>query len=306
VGSCTGRITELPTGNTSDLIAWGADSRSVRGAAVKGERLSRRGFSDLASRLSERDLAIVADALQLKLLSARQIESLHFDAAQHASPLTAARTCRRVLNRLVRDGLLVRLERRTIGGLRAGSASYIYAAGPRSHRLDPDERPRRRFREPTATFVDHTLAISDLVVSLRTAERAGRLEILDLQAEPDCWRTLASHRSNMLRPDLFVALVVDDYEYHSFVEIDLATEGLPRLLGKCQTYVDYFEAGTEQHANGIFPRVVWLLNDQSRAERLRQALHHRQQHSDLFHVDGIQEGLTALSDGALNATGGAA
>ena len=88
----TGRIDQTISRNTSLLIIYGADREDGRGRPVKGDRLGRRGFSNLASHLSERDLAIVADVLKLKLLSARQIETLHFDAAQHASPLTAART----------------------------------------------------------------------------------------------------------------------------------------------------------------------------------------------------------------------
>lgn len=270
---------------------------------MKGERLGSRGFAALQARLSERDQAIVNDVGQLKLMSARQIEASHFDAAQHATALTAARTCRRVLNRLVRDRLLVRLQRRTVGGVWAGSASFIYALGPIGHRFDPQGRTRRRFREPTGTFVAHTLAITDLVISVRLAERAKQLEILGLETEPRCWRPLGSHGDHVLRPDLYARLGVGDYEYHAFVEIDLATEGLPRLLAKCQSYVAYYEGGTEQTANGIFPRVVWLLDDVQRAARLRDTIQRRQFQPELFSVADLDRGLAGLTDGAFGATG---
>ncbi len=267
------------------------------------EHLSARAFAALANGLSDRDRAIVIDVLACKLLSARHIERLHFDTSLHATPATATRTCRRVLERLVRDRLLVRLHQRTVGGLRAGSASYIYAPGPRAHRLVPGTR-RQRFREPTATYVDHTLSIADLVVTLRRTAASGRVELLELQTEPDCWRQIGGGSQRVLRPDLFVALAIDDYEYHSFVEVDLGTEGLPRLLGKCALYQRAFEAGDEQRARGLFPRAVWLLDDPERAERLRQAIRRRQLASDLFVVAILDAPMPALTEGALNAADG--
>ncbi len=263
---------------------------------MKGERLSAAGFDALNSQLSERDRAIVADVLRFKLLSARQIEALHFSAELHATTMTAARTCRRVLNRLVRDRLLVRLQRRTVGGVWAGSASFIYAVGPIGHLLDDAGRTRRRFREPTATFVNHTLAIVDVLVHLRQAERRSRVEILRLESEPSCWRPMGSH-GNVLRPDLFVALALNDYEHHSFVEVDLGTEGLPRLIAKCRSYVAYFDSGVEQATHDIFPRVIWLLNDEARAKRLLDTIHRRRLQPDLFTVARLDDALSALTDG---------
>ena len=264
---------------------------------MKGGRLGAQAFAKLRARLSERDVAIVTDVARLRLMSTLQIEALYFDAERHASALTAARTCRRVLNRLVRDRLLVRLQRRTVGGVWAGSASFIYALGPIGHRLNPELISRHRFREPTATFVAHTLAISDLAVALRQAERAKRLDILGLETEPSCWRPLGSHGSQVLRPDLFVRFGVGDYEYHAFVEIDLGTEGLPRLLAKCQTYVAYYDSNAEQATHGIFPKVVWLLDDDQRAQRLTEAIHRRRIRSELFTVASIDNALRALSEG---------
>src|ERR1700682_4418500 len=77
----------------------------------------------------------------------------------------AARTARRVLERRVDDRLLVRLDRR-VGVVRAGSASFVYGLGPVGQRVLGFGGPRRRFREPTSTFVVHTLAITELVVEL--------------------------------------------------------------------------------------------------------------------------------------------
>ena len=96
---------------------------------MSSERLSRRGVEMLANRLSARDRAIIGQVAKLRLMSARQIESLHFTDADHESHLAAARACRRVLERMVQHRLLTRLDRR-VGGLRAGSASYRLLPGP--------------------------------------------------------------------------------------------------------------------------------------------------------------------------------
>jgi hypothetical protein len=250
----------------------------------------------LRERLTERDVAIVGQVAQLKFMSARHIETLHFPSSQHASALTAARACRRVLKRLVRDRLLVRLERR-IGGVRAGSASFIYGLGPVGQRVLGLDGPRRRFREPTVTFVSHTLAISDLVADLTIAARSGTFELIELQAEPVCWRPLGSLGSQTLRPDLFVSLGLGGYEYRWFCELDLGTESLPRLLAKCQTYQTYYRTGVEQQTHGVFPRVVWLMSETARAQRLRAAIERsRALTSELFLVTLVERAIDTFTD----------
>src|SRR6266851_903019 len=101
----------------------------------------------LRSDLSERDLAILRSVHHLHFLSATQLQRLHFPSTSH-TPLGAVRSCRRVLARLVDCRALIRLERR-IGGVRAGSASFVYSLGPVGQRLLADEAPRRRRQEPS-------------------------------------------------------------------------------------------------------------------------------------------------------------
>ena len=96
--------------------------------------VSAKGLEQLRERLSGRDLAIIGQVADLRLMSARQIEAVHFPASEHDSQPAAARARQRVLGRLVRDRLLIRLERR-IGGVRAGSAGFVFAVGPVGYRL---------------------------------------------------------------------------------------------------------------------------------------------------------------------------
>jgi hypothetical protein len=260
--------------------------------------LGRRGLERLLDELTGRDRAIVRQVAELRLMSARQIERIHFSAVDHASAASAARCARRVLERLVRERLLVRLQRR-IGGVRAGSAGYIYALGPVGQRVIGEGGPRRRPREPVAHSVVHTLAISEIVVALTEASRLGQLEILQLQTEPTCWRyRLNSYGSKeVLKPDLFVSVGVGDFEHRWFVEVDLGNQSTPSLLRKCDAYERYYRAGSEQAEHKVFPRVIWLLPDNERAERLAKAIadNGRLTHA-LFQVAMAEGALDVMSE----------
>ena len=234
-------------------------------------RTSRLAIEQLRERLSPPALAIVADVAELRLMSARQIEALHFPPSAGVSAASAARQCRRALHRLVAARVLLRLERR-IGGVRAGSAAFIYGLGPVGHRLAgaPGARPRRF--EPALAFVEHQLAVSQLVVDARLAARAGRFELVELQAEPTCWRTLPGYGRAVLRPDLLLAVANDDLEYRWFIELDRATHHAPAMRRKARLYETYYRSGVEQATHEVFPRVLWIVPDAARAERLHATL----------------------------------
>ena len=261
-------------------------------------RLGSTQLTRLRDDLSDRDLAIVGQVSELRLMTARQIETLHFGEERHASRVTATRTCRRVLERLVENRLLIRLHRR-IGGLRAGSAGYIYALGPVGQRVLELDGPRRRFREPTTLFVDHTLAIGQLVVGLTVAAQQGVCDLLAAEAEPTCWRPFAAVGGRqVLRPDLYVALGVGSYEHRFFVEIDRGTESLPVVLRKCRVYDAYYRSGTEQAKHGVFPRACWVVPDEQRAARLRQAIDSSRDLTDrLFTVTVSDDAVGLLTGG---------
>lgn len=235
-------------------------------------RVGRHDLFVLQQRLSERDRQVLQYVAELRLLGARQIQALLFPDERHASPTTAARSCRRVLERLTCEGLLARLERR-VGGARAGSASYIYTLTSRGQRVLDIDGPRRRLAEPSAFFVDHTLAIADFLVRLVVAARSGAFVLGEWQAEPACWRDVSTLGGQIvLRPDLFVVLLVNEYELRWFVEIDRGTEHLPTLLRKCRLYHTYYKNGVEQRAHEVFPRVLWIAMHEGRAGRLREAI----------------------------------
>jgi hypothetical protein len=229
-------------------------------------------------------------------MSGRQLQVLFFPIEDHATARSAARGCRRVLERLHRDHLLVRLERR-VGGVRAGSASFVYAVGPVGQRLLAQVGARRRLAEPSGYFVAHTLAIAELAVQLTVAARRGSFELLQLQNEPTCWRTFSGVGARqVLRPDLFVSVGVGEYEYRWFIELDRGTESLPTVVRKCRTYQAYYAAGAEQAKHQVFPRVLWITPDEIRAQRLHGAISEQRGLSQaLFTVTTTPEALQVMT-----------
>lgn len=262
---------------------------------MSGGVVGRVGLDDLRADLSGRDLAIIGQVANLRLMTGRQIEAVHFPVGEHETAAAAARAARRCLERLACQRLLVRLDRR-IGGIRAGSLSFVYALGPVGHRVLQRSDARPRYREPSAIFVDHTLGVAQLVIDLTEAARRDELDLLGCQAEPRCWRQFTSTSGlTVLRPDLFVSLGVGDFEHRWFVEVDRGTEHLPALIRKCRQYEAYYATGVEQAEHGVFPRACWIVPDARRADRLRTAIDDDRRLTDtLFHVTTTNAGVDAL------------
>jgi hypothetical protein len=238
---------------------------------MNGLRTSARSIAQLRRQIDARQRVIVEQVAELRLMSGRQIEALHFQADAGVSAASAARQCRRTLSRLVEQRLLHRLDRR-VGGIRAGSASFVYGLGPVGHRLLELDVARPRPHEPGSLFVDHQLAVAQLFVDVSLAASAGQLELLEVQGEPACWRSLPSHGRTVLRPDIYLALARDELEYRWFVELDRGTVHLPAVLRKARLYETYYRCGVEQAAHDVFPRVLWVVPGPKRAEQLRALL----------------------------------
>lgn len=250
-------------------------------------RVGRRGLESRAAQLSERDWQIIGSVAAHRFLTTRQLQALHF--ADHATELAGARACRRVVERL-RSGRVLTNLRRRVGGVRAGSASFVWTLdviGDRLLQQRRGESRRRRVHEPSTAFLDHTLAIADVHIELVGAERAGGLELVRIELEPDCWRTFLSGSGGreVLRPDLYAVVAEpgsttldgsaaqsNGFEDCWFIEVDRGTESLPTVLRKCGQYESYRRSGREQQQLGTFPRVLWLVPDDRRRARLAGAV----------------------------------
>jgi Replication-relaxation len=301
-GCLSFRVAGSARHNPSRHIFFGNERKEkwgyrVRRATPARPYVSARGLKQTRERLSERDLGVIRQVAELRLMSARQIQALHFPDVEHDNEQAATRARQRVLERLTRERLLIRLERR-IGGVRAGSAGFVLALGPVGQRVLAIDGPRRRSYEPTLRFVDHTLAVAQLIVDVTVASRRGLLDLVDVQPEPRCWREFSDMGGRrLLRPDAYVALGSGEYELRWFIEVDRASESLPVIVRKCRLYADYYQSGKEQAAQGgVFPRVCWIVPDGSRAERLRRTItQDRTLPEGLFVVTTSEQAVAVLS-----------
>lgn len=238
--------------------------------------MTRSDLVTLLEQLSDRDLAILDDLERFRLLSARQIQRLHF-VGGNSDSTASMRAANRALGRLRRHDLVRTLARR-VGGVRAGSAGFVYYLGPVGDRLQRHHRgepgPRRRYSEPSWYFVEHTLAVAELAVQTIEASRTGAFDILQLTPEPGCWQSSLSPEgvTQWLKPDLLLVTAAGDYENHWFIEVDLSTEHLPVVLRQCAAYQAHRDNGRYQAEHGLFPAVLWVAPDERRATAIRVAI----------------------------------
>jgi len=228
--------------------------------------------AQLAEKLSLRDAGMLRDLARLRCLTGIQLERLHFHDL--AAP-NRNRARNRVLGRLTRLEVVTTLDRR-IGGVRRGSDGLVYAldiAGQRVVRLltGQDESPARRPWTPGLPFLAHTLAVAELYVQLREAERAGQLELTDFRAEPAAWHRTAS--LGTLKPDAYVQIASPRTEDVWWLEVDLATESRTTLRRKLSLYLLAHQTGTSGPGpDGLLPRVLVTVPTDRRLEVVREVI----------------------------------
>jgi hypothetical protein len=211
---------------------------------MTGTRITAAGVRGLSELLGDRDMELIRSLGQVRVATTRQLERLHF---HEGTPLSNARVCRRTLDRLTGWKVLERLNRR-IGGVRAGSASFVYVLAVAGQRLLGAGGPAggRRYQRPwtpSAAFLGHALAVTELYVRLVEGPRRQGFELMEFQGEPRCWRSFTGPGGEpvSLKPDAFVRLATPEFIEHAFVEVDRGTESprgshgqarpLPRILG---------------------------------------------------------------------------
>jgi protein involved in plasmid replication-relaxation len=236
---------------------------------MTGRYVTSRAARVLAERLSERDWLVLERVADLRFVSGAQLARLCFAGSR--DPSANARAARRALLRLTRLGVLERLPR-PIGGVRAGSAGFVYRLGIAGHRLAAvrgwrPEQQRRRSLVPGTLFLRHTLLIGELHTRLVEGERSGRFELLELTAEPLCHRPYDGPGGQpvTLKPDSYVRLANGPYEDSYFIEVDRGTEGSRALSWQLERYTAYYASGQEQRSRGVFPKVLWLTTTPQRA-----------------------------------------
>ncbi|MGN6217678.1 MAG: replication-relaxation family protein [Solirubrobacterales bacterium] len=269
---------------------------------MTSRNVTRALLDELLTQLDERDLAVLRSVADLRFVSGAQLQRMHFYEAP--DPAVNARSARRCLLRLVRVDLLVRLPRR-VGGVRSGSAGFIYHLGLAGQRLavllgwHPDRR-RRRSQLPGTFFLKHSLATSELHTLLIEGDRASRFELLELVAEPACWRSyggVGNQGQATLKPDSYARIGVGEFEDSYFFEVDRGSEGSKAIQRKLREYMGYAASGQEQESRGVFPRVLWLTPDEDRALAIGECVRRLpMSERELFAVARLGDAADVVSD----------
>ena len=244
----------------------------------KHKKYRRGQLVKLEDKLTARDRAVMEALRKYRFLTSSQVGRIFF--ADCSTPTSRTRNQNLLLKRLAEYELIRALERR-IGGSGGGSSVQIWHLTEAGYRLlmldDPDTFRRKRFLEPSAQFIEHTLAIAECAVQLHTMCRYSHdldLEVID--TEPSCWRRYNDDGQVVqLKPDMYAITTcegVDEkrYEDRWFIEMDLSTEAPRQVVEKCNAYLRYYYTGIEQNDTGMFPLVLWIVKDETRKIRLKQ------------------------------------
>jgi hypothetical protein len=213
----------------------------------------------LAHQLSDREWSVVVTLRVVRVATSTQLEHLHFRDVTR-------RQARKVLASMVSRRLLARLPR-VVGGVRAGSAGYVYVLDVAGLRMG---RPGgARVQRPWSignAFLVHSLAVTDLFVQVAEAESRHAVVVQYFRSEPACWRPFLGPGGArvVLKPDAELGLEIDRYEDRWFIELDRATESRSTLARKLTRYVQYWRSGQEQARTGVFPKVLWVVPDAAR------------------------------------------
>ena len=295
----TGTDLAVPTSATTPTTMKGAaKTETTKSQRQAPTRIGRAQLQAIAERLDATDRELLALLAAHRYATTRQLAQITELSGQYGSARSALRQTSRRLRRQHGLGLVDHLARR-IGGTRAGSAGYVWYLTAAGQRLtDEGRKARRRFQEPSALFLAHTLAITQARVVIEQAIHAVGGHLARLRTEPACWRSWLRLGGALgwLKPDLEAITATDTgTEYHWLLEADLDTEHPARLLAKCHDYQAHLASGTFQAQHGYYPQVVWLLTNQARAGRLAEQIAADQTLTpELFKITAAPEQLAAL------------
>lgn len=258
----------------------------------------------LRERLTPRDMQIISFIEQAHCAFTHQLTRLFFASASNEQ--AASKACRRNMQKLLEYKLVNKLDRK-IGGYRAGSNANIWYLTDAGYKLldleDPDTPlKRRRFLEPSAITLRHRLTSVECYIQMVElgrkiqlggnvqAEEAGgnsgaasktnsgtitprSFSVRKVEFEPKSWKQYPyDNKNKYLKPDLFISIEKDGYEYLYFVEIDLASESMTDILRQCESYHDCYNSRAIQNEYDIFPIVLWIVPDEKRKERFVKVL----------------------------------
>jgi hypothetical protein len=244
-------------------------------STTPGTRLSRyrRAATEVAHKLTERDLDILALVQSFRLLTSDYIQALGSGSKQGLL---------RRLQKLYHAGYLDRITpRRTKAG---GSAAMVYgitnkgvrtlqAAGRMVRVTSTDWNAQNRSLD--GLFVDHTLLISQIrtVLTLATrngsgVELAGWTEGRELVERVEVTSD-GGYAQIPVAPDAFFSLKDAKGTLHLFLEADRGTMTIERFMQKLRAYEAYYAQGKHLEKFGRkYFRVITITASQNREKHL--------------------------------------
>jgi len=209
---------------------------------------------------------------------------------------------KRVLTQRVLDGLrqrsLVAATQRLVGGPGGGSGRVGYFLTPRGARLAATLVPGLPLRRDSAirgTFlVGHAAMTADVALAFRRAARtrAGH-ELVDWECD---WQAALRLGSSTVIPDARLVYRTAGYELTAFIEIDLGTEGTRFFARKVERYLDLYVSGDWRSYLSVWPLVLTVTPQQSRASALRLATESVLEAHGYSEADPIQFDFAAVGD----------
>lgn len=222
---------------------------------------------EVAQSLGPDEHFILRQLATMRLATARQLQQL-----AGVDGDAAIRRFRRRLARMTEVRLLGRLER-SIGGVRAGSAGFVYRLDLAGQRLVAPGSPGHRPWTPRPSWLAHALTVSQVYVELAVEPV---LKLLTFEAEPTCWRSFtAGYRTETLKPDAYLEMALGNEEVLVFLEVDQGTESSVTLGHKLDTYYRYWQSGGAEQTGGVMPLVLWAVPDNGRRRVVQQVIESR-------------------------------
>lgn len=229
-----------------------------------------------ASRLTERDLAVLDSLYQHRFLTRQHLQALHF--TEPGSP----RPAQRRLHRLRHDGFVLRRSLTRPDGSRDPEPYYALTPDGAQVVAYRNQLPPRQLRKRAGDaltnplYVRHALAGADLHCALVRASRSQP----NHHCPPDWWQgehaaeaSFSEHGNELLlRPDGYVHYQAGDDIHHLLVEIDLATMSIPRLEAKLDRYRGYHRSGAWRERYPVFPKLLLLTSSRERIDDLYHRL----------------------------------
>lgn len=127
----------------------------------------------------------------------------------------------------------------------------------------------RRPRTPGAPFLNHALTISEIYVNLVETSRNQNFHVSTFVTEPASWHPIGGNQ--YLHPDAYTVLDASKYQDCWWLEINQATESLPRIKRKCRSYLDFVtHAGTGP--DEVPPRILFTTPDHQRSDAIRKVI----------------------------------